>query len=131
MIGYQTSQFPAFFTADSGFPAPLSCASPEEIAEIIATSKTLQLSSGLVVGVPNPAPLPQSQSIEQTIQSVISEAKEQGIVGNAITPFLLQRVNELTAGKSLASNIELVQHNAKIGSQVGFDGRQTICCHLG
>jgi len=48
----------------------------------------------------------------------LSEAKEQGVTGAKITPFLLKRVNELTAGESLASNVELIKNNAMVGAQI-------------
>ncbi|OQR94644.1 thioredoxin reductase 1 [Thraustotheca clavata] len=117
VVGYKTNDFPAFFTTTSGSKAHVRLNSPKECAQLIATSKGLSLPNGFVIAVPNPSPA-DSAIITQAIESGLEQAKENNIAGNAVTPFLLKRINELTGGKSLTSNIALVEHNAVIGSKI-------------
>ncbi|KDO44927.1 hypothetical protein CISIN_1g0237172mg, partial [Citrus sinensis] len=93
--------------------------SPEDCARLIDVNMKLKLGSGLVIGVPIPREHAASgRVIESAIQSALREAREKNITGNAETPFLLARVNELTGGLSLASNIALVKNNALIGAKI-------------
>ncbi|OQR87345.1 indigoidine synthase A family protein [Achlya hypogyna] len=117
VVGYGTNEFPAFFTTTSGSKAHVRLDSPAGIATLIATSKELKLPNGFVVAVPNPAPADASV-ITHAIESGLAQAKADNITGNAVTPFLLKRINELTKGQSLTSNIALVEHNAAIGAQI-------------
>ncbi|KAM9311495.1 uncharacterized protein PAF06_009309 [Gastrophryne carolinensis] len=111
--------FPAFFTPSSGFQAPCHVRNEEEAAKLIARSLELRLGSGLLIAVPIPPEHAASgQIIEEVIQQALQEARLQGILGKEITPFVLQRVNELTGGKSLESNIALVKNNARVGSRI-------------
>ncbi|XP_027335261.1 uncharacterized protein LOC113849507 isoform X1 [Abrus precatorius] len=92
---------------------------PEECARLIEANNKLKLGTGILIAVP----IPREQStsghiIESAIQKALKEARESNITGNAETPFLLARVNELTGGASLASNIALVKNNALIGAKV-------------
>ncbi|KEH29244.1 indigoidine synthase A-like protein [Medicago truncatula] len=92
---------------------------PEECASLIEANIKLKVGSGILIGVP----IPQEQSasghiIESAIKKALEEAREKNISGNAQTPFLLDRVNALTGGASLASNIALVKNNALIGAKV-------------
>ncbi|EYU46214.1 hypothetical protein ABFS82_04G063500 [Erythranthe guttata] len=119
VTAYQTSEFPAFFTDKSGFKAPSRVDSPEECARLIDTSSNLKLGTGILIGVPIPSEHSASgKTIESAIQKALSEAREKNITGSAETPFLLARVNELTGGASLASNIALVKNNARVGAQI-------------
>ena len=68
-------------------------------------------------------PIPQEhagagEQIEQAIQKALKETEDKKIIGSNITPYLLQRVQELTSGASLTANIQLIKNNAKIGSQI-------------
>lgn len=56
--------------------------------------------------------------VEQAVEQALQEAEQQGVKGNEVTPFLLQRIQQLTGGKSLEANIALVKHNAAVGAQV-------------
>ncbi|XP_069823709.1 uncharacterized protein [Dendropsophus ebraccatus] len=111
--------FPAFFTPRSGFKAPYHVRDEEEAAKLIASSLELRLDSGVLISVPIPSEYAASgQMIEEAIQQALEEARVQGIVGKEVTPFLLSRVNEITGGKSLDSNIALIKNNAKVGSRI-------------
>ncbi|XP_068129191.1 uncharacterized protein [Hyperolius riggenbachi] len=111
--------FPAFFTPRSGFQAPCNVRNEEEAARLIAASLELRLGSGILIAVPIPPEHAASgKMIEEAIQQALTEARLQAIMGKEVTPFVLRRVNELTAGKSLESNIALVKNNAKVGSRI-------------
>ncbi|XP_075458774.1 uncharacterized protein LOC142496176 isoform X2 [Ascaphus truei] len=111
--------FPAFFTPRSGFQAPCHVRNEEEAAQLIAHSLELRLGSGLLIAVPVPTEHAAcGQMIEEAVQRALEEARLQGILGKELTPFVLRRVNELTGGKSLESNIALVKNNAKVGSRI-------------
>lgn len=119
VVTYGAKEFPAFFTAHSGLPSPLSMNSTLDIAKLISAGSQVELSSGQVVAVPIPEDrAADSAAIQKAIATALTEANDKNIKGKNITPFLLQRVNELTGGKSLESNIALVKNNAAIGSQI-------------
>jgi pseudouridine-5'-phosphate glycosidase len=111
--------FPAFFTRDSGFQADFQLDSAEEQARFIRTKWQLGLEGGVVIGNPVPAASSmQNAEIDAIIGQALLEAGRQGVKGKAVTPFLLARIKELTGGRSLATNIALVKHNALVGAQL-------------
>ncbi|XP_008450374.2 pseudouridine-5'-phosphate glycosidase isoform X1 [Cucumis melo] len=119
VAAYRTNEFPAFFTETSGCKAPCRVDTPEEAAKLIVANMNLELGSGILIAVPIPNEHSAFGSlIEKAIQTALQEAREKNIVGNAETPFLLKRVNELTGGASLASNIALVKNNALVGAKI-------------
>ncbi|CAI5786242.1 pseudouridine-metabolizing bifunctional protein C1861.05-like isoform X1 [Podarcis lilfordi] len=110
-------EFPAFFCHQSGFQAPYHVQNEEDAAQLIARSLNLQLGSGVLIAVPCPEDQAASgQLIEEAIQQALREAREKGITGKELTPFLLQKLNKLSSGESLRSNIALIKNNAKVGS---------------
>jgi len=111
--------FPAFFTRDSGFKADFQLDTPQQQASFIRTKWQLGLSGGVVVSNPVPAEhaMP-SEEIDAIIAQALEEADAQGVKGKAVTPFLLGRIKELTEGRSLATNIALVKHNALVGARL-------------
>ncbi|POM71743.1 Indigoidine synthase A family protein [Phytophthora palmivora] len=117
VIGYKTDQFPAFFTQDSGEKAHLRRDAPEDVARLIYESEALELPNGHIIAVPNPKPVP-TALINEAIELGLKEVVENNIHGQAVTPYLLKRVNEMTQGVSLESNIDLVNNNATVGSQI-------------
>ncbi|XP_040985423.1 pseudouridine-metabolizing bifunctional protein C1861.05-like isoform X2 [Aquila chrysaetos chrysaetos] len=113
----ESREFPAFFSRQSGFQAPYHVRDEEEAAELIASALGLGLSSGVLIAVPCPQERAASgQVIEEAIQQALSKARSKGITGKELTPFMLQKLNELTDGKSLDSNLALIQNNARVGS---------------
>ena len=111
--------FPAFYTRDSGLPAPWRVDSPQEAAAAWLSSLRLGLGSGMVVAVPVPAEHEaEGAAIEAATKSALLEAEMDGIRGAAITPFLLKRVAEATGGGSLKANVALVEHNARVGTAI-------------
>ncbi|SHJ11083.1 pseudouridine-5'-phosphate glycosidase [Geosporobacter subterraneus DSM 17957] len=119
VIGYQTDDFPAFFTRKSGYSVDYRVNTPEEIAQAMKAKWDLKLQGGMVIGNPIPSEHEMDpQLIDQAITDALREASGQGIKGKQITPFLLSKIKGITAGKSLQSNIELVYNNAKVGAQI-------------
>jgi pseudouridine-5'-phosphate glycosidase len=111
--------FPAFFTRDSGFKADFQLDSAEEQANFIRTKWHLGMLGGVVVAnpVPEQSAMPKEE-IDRITEQALREAGERGVTGKAVTPFLLARIKELTEGRSLATNIALVKHNALVGTRL-------------
>lgn len=119
VIGYQTDRFPAFFTRDSGFPVDFRLDAPEAVAKLLAMQWSLGYPGGAVVANPIPeAQAMEKDEIDALIDRALGEAKRQGITGKRVTPFLLDRVKQLTGGRSLVANIALVKHNAVVGARI-------------
>jgi pseudouridylate synthase len=119
VIAYKSDSFPAFYSRESGFAAPMRLDTPLEIAHFLKARWELSSKGG--VSIANPIPpadeIPAAQ-IEGAIQAALDEAAAKGIAGKATTPFLLQRVNEATAGASLKANIALVKNNARLAAEI-------------
>lgn len=113
--------FAAFYTRDSGFRADLRIDDPAQQARFIRAKWDLGLAGGVVVSVPVPqqAAMP-AQEIDAMTRQALAEAGEQEITGKAVTPFLLSRIKALTGGRSLATNIALVKHNAEAGARLAL-----------
>lgn len=119
VVGYRTDEFPSFFARESGFGVDFRLDAPEEVATVMDTKWKLGLDGGLVIA--NPVPEKDALDhgkIEAVILQALKEAKENGIAGKKVTPFLLSKVKELTEGKSLQTNIALVKHNAAVAAQI-------------
>jgi pseudouridine-5'-phosphate glycosidase len=126
VIGYQTDNFPAFFTRDSGFPVDFRLDSPQEVARTLAVQWSLGYRGGAVVA--NPIPEDQAmekEEIDGLIDQALAEVSQQGVSGKRVTPFLLDRIKQLTGGNSLTANIALVKHNAIVGAQVAVALQKT------
>lgn len=111
--------FAAFFTPDSGLRADFRMDDAQTQARFIRAKWALGLGGGVVVSNPVPAAaaMPREE-IDAITAQALAEADSQGIVGKAITPFLLARIKALTGGRSLATNIALVKHNAVVGARL-------------
>ena len=119
VVGYRTDTLPAFWTAESDLEIPLRLDSADEIAEFQKVRDDLRLEAGLLVANPIPADdeIP-SNIINGYIETAQSEMAAQGISGKAVTPFLLQRIFELSEGRSLKANIALVKNNAQLAADI-------------
>lgn len=119
VIGYQTDEFPAFYSRKSGLMLQYSAESPVEIAGILQVHLALKLKGGMVIANPIPAAFEMEYAaINEAIAKALEEADAKRISGKAITPFLLSRIEQLTAGKSLEANIQLVYNNAKLAAEI-------------
>lgn len=122
VVGYGVEEFPAFFTRKSGCKAPLTLHSATQCAKLIDANRSLRMTSGMVIGVPIPLEQEAKASVIQKAQDkALGELSEKGIQGRDVTPYLLARINELTQGHSLTSNIALVKNNCKVGSQIAVE----------
>ncbi len=119
LIGYGTHTLPAFYSRDSGHGVDVRLDTPAEVAAVMHAQWALGYPGGLVVAnpVPEAHALPRER-VDNAIEQALAEAQAQGITGKASTPFLLDRVNQLTGGQSLAANIQLVLNNARLAAQV-------------
>jgi pseudouridylate synthase len=119
VIAYGQDDFPAFWSRSSGLKAPLRMDSAANIAAAMTMRARLGLPGGQLVANPIPpaAEIPRAE-IMPHIESALAEAEAKGIAAKAVTPFLLQRIFELTEGRSLLSNIELVLNNARLGAAI-------------
>lgn len=119
VIAYGQDAFPAFWSRDSGLKAPLRMDSASEIAAAARMRAALGLPGGQLVANPIPVEAEIARDvIGPVIEAALAEAQAQGIAAKAVTPFLLQRIFELTEGRSLAANIALVLNNARLGAAI-------------
>ena len=119
VIGYQTEEFPAFYTRESGLNVDYRIDTPEGIASVLLQKWELELNGGVLIANPIPRvyAMP-SDIIEAKIEMAVAEAAARSISGKDLTPFLLAKIEELTSGSSLKSNIELVLNNARLAAQI-------------
>ena len=122
VIGYQTEELPAFYTSKSGFGVDYRLDSPEEIAEAFHVKQQLGMKGGMLVTNPIPTEYEMAPDvINAAIDQAVAEANEKGIKGKNITPFLLDRIQQITGGDSLASNIRLVYNNAALAARTAAE----------
>jgi pseudouridine-5'-phosphate glycosidase len=119
VVGYQTDEFPAFYSRESGLNVSVRLDSTKEIADFAKAHWSLGLRSAILVT----NPIPEAESIpaskmEPMIAKASKEAIEGGIHGQALTPFLLNRINELSKGKSLKANLALLLNNARLAAEI-------------
>lgn len=119
VVGYGTDELPAFYTRRSGLKVTWRMDSAEEIAASWLVQKDLYPNTGLLVT--NPIPEEYSMDadyINKEIDEAIKEMKALGIKGKETTPYLLDKIQKLTGGKSLEANIKLVLNNAALASRI-------------
>lgn len=122
VLGYKTDELPAFFTRKSGFKVDYRMDSPEEIAAAVKAKDALGLSGGMLVA--NPVPEEYSMDpdkIEAVISEAVEEAKALGITGKKVTPFLLEKIRNVTGGDSLFTNVKLVLNNAALAAKIAAE----------
>lgn len=121
VVGYQTNEFPAFYSRSSGSKLTAQCNSPVKIAELFKTHKELKLKSALLVAnpVPKSDEIPKN-IIDKYIDVALAECSEKNMLGKKVTPFLLKKIVELSNGKSLKTNIALALNNVEIGAQIAL-----------
>jgi len=118
----ESKAFPAFYTPDSGFSAPYCVGDYYSAAGLIRASGDLGLAGGVLIGVPIPmSEAAGGEKIEGAIRTALDEARERGIAGRDVTPYILGRLNQLTSGESLRANLSLVKNNAKVGSGIAVE----------
>jgi len=119
IVGYQTDEFPAFFSRSSGLKINISAESAPEIAEIAKAHWKLGLNSSVLVVNPPPQDYSMNfEQVEEVVDTALADAGRLGIKGKQVTPYLLKRVSELTSGASLKVNLELLRSNASLAAQI-------------
>lgn len=119
VIGYQTDELPAFFTRKSGIKLNSCVDSPGAVARICKKKCDIGLFGGIVIANPVPKQFELAKSyIDAIIEDAVKEAEVQGISGKDSTPFLLGKIVENSDGKSLETNIKLVENNAVVGAKI-------------
>ena len=119
VIGYKTSELPAFYSTKSGFNVDYRIDAAIEIAGILKTKWDLSIDGGVLVTNPIPVAFELESSVmNEAINIAIIEADNENITGKKITPYLLSKVNEITKGKSLDANIKLIKNNADLAAKI-------------
>ena len=119
VIGYGTEELPAFYTNISGFKVDYRLDTPKEIADAFKVKLDCGLKGGMLVTNPIPAEYAMDPAyINKNIDEAIAECERLGIKGKQTTPYLLDKIQKLTGGKSLEANIRLVYNNARLGALV-------------
>jgi pseudouridine-5'-phosphate glycosidase len=119
VIAHRAEIMPAFWSRQSPFRAPLTLDSADKIAKLFQTRRALGLDGGMLVA----NPVPQNEEIPAGemagyIEAAQKAAQVQNVTGKAVTPFLLSKILELTGGRSLKTNIALVENNARLAAQI-------------
>lgn len=128
VLGFETDEFPAFYSRSSGLPMQTQVHSAEEVACVIKTHWELGFTSGLLicVQIPQDAEIPR-EIIEPAIARALREVEAQRIVGREVTPFVLARLAELTEGASVRANIALLKNNVTVAAQIAKALAQLYC----
>ncbi len=118
VVGYRTNEFPAFYSRSSGLRVSVCADSPHHVAGIARAHWDMGGAGVLVVNPPPAESAMEADVVEQAVQTALEDARVQEVRGQAVTPFLLARVSELTGGASLQANLALLRNNARLGGQV-------------
>ena len=122
VIGYQTNEFPAFYSRSSGLQLHLSLNTTADIAAFINEKRRMNLKGGTLIANPIPAQYEiERGNIEPAIERALTEAANAGVYGKELTPFLLKYLNGITGGMSQKANKQLVLHNAAVAAQIAVD----------
>jgi len=119
VLGLGTDEFPAFYRRSSGLRVDRRCDSVAEVAQVVAAHWALGLRTALLVANPvlEPDELPR-EVFEPALEGALAEAAERGLRGREVTPFLLERLRELTGGATVKTNVALLLHNARVAAEL-------------
>ena len=119
VVGYQTTEFPAFYAGSTGLPVSARVETPTAAAQLLRAHWEVGLQSAVLVCVPCPETdvVPQDE-VEAALAEAEREAKEKGVRGPALSPFLLARLGELTGGRALRANLALLRNNARVAAEI-------------
>ena len=122
VLGFGTDDLPGFYTRETGLRVDHRVESAAEIAAMLRAKWDFGLSGGVLVTNPVPVEFAMARDpIDRAVEQALAEAQAQGVRGKDSTPFLLARVTELTGGDSLATNIRLVENNARLAAQIAVE----------
>ncbi len=127
VLGFKTAEFPAFYYNNSGYEVSQKVNSYQDAAQIVKVQQELGLDTGVLIA----NPIPQADSlardkIETAIEQALKTAEKQELTGSALTPFLLEELKDITAGRSLEANISLLENNAKVGANIALAYRRLL-----
>ncbi|HEY5838187.1 MAG TPA: pseudouridine-5'-phosphate glycosidase [Pyrinomonadaceae bacterium] len=119
VVGYECDELPAFYSRRSSLPVDVRCDSPKEVVGIFNAQRELEMESALLVTVPVPVEAEvDSDLLQRVLDDSLAEAERQRITGRDLTPFLLARMAEQSAGATLRANIALLENNARVAAQI-------------
>lgn len=119
VIGYGTSEFPAFWSRASGLPVAVRFDTPDEIARFLRVKRELEIDSGTLVANPiAPEDEIPADQMRGFIESAVAQSQNEHVTGKAVTPWLLDRLFQLTSGRSLTANVALVKNNARLAARI-------------
>jgi len=129
VVGYETDEFPAFYSRSSGLKASVRANSPEEVVAIARAHWGMGMESAVLVAVPPPEDVALShKEVDGAIDQALQDAARRNVRGQEVTPFLLQRTTEITSGASLQANLGLLRNNARVAAEIAshlLKGRRT------
>jgi pseudouridine-5'-phosphate glycosidase len=119
VVGYRTSRFPAFWLSDSGYDLDWRADTPEEIADIMAARESFGEQSALLVANPlQPGRQLDPQVLDRALENALAAAAAQDIRGKAVSPFLLDRIQQVTGGVSVEVNLHIARGNVELAAQI-------------
>jgi len=119
VVGYRTSRFPAFWLSDSGYDLDWRVESPAEIADIMAARDAFGEQAALLIANPLPAALQLDPGVlDDALGEAMALAADQGIRGKAVSPFLLDRIQQVTGGASVEVNLDIARGNIELAAQI-------------
>lgn len=124
VVGYGTDEFPAFYSRGSGLDVSIQLDTPQDVVEFARAHWSTGMQSAVLVANPVPSAdaIPNSE-MDPIIERASREAQEQKIHGQRLTPFLLQRISDLTRGRSMQANLSLLLNNARVAAQIAHAWR--------
>jgi pseudouridine-5'-phosphate glycosidase len=119
VVGFGTDEFPAFYSRESGLDVTINLDNPLDFVEFARAHWSAGLQSAVLVANPIPVgdAIPAAE-MEPIIARASKEAREKKIQGKKLTPFLLEKISELTKGKSMAANLSLLLNNARLAAKI-------------
>jgi pseudouridine-5'-phosphate glycosidase len=128
VAGYGCDELPAFYSRKSGLEVDVRCDTPDEVVAIFKAQRELGLSSALLVAVPVPIEAEvESSNLNAVLDDSLAQAARERVSGRDLTPFLLARMSEGSAGATLRANIALLENNAKVATQIAQALRNANC----
>ena len=119
VVGYRTSRFPAFWLSDSGCDLDWRADTPEEIADIMAARQAFGEQSALLIANPLPTGMQLDPGVlDDALKQALAVAAEQGVKGKAVSPFLLDRIQQATSGASVEVNLHIARGNIGLAAQI-------------
>lgn len=127
ILGYQTEELPAFYSQSSHLKVDYFLKDTLEAAQVVQAHFRLKLGTGLLIANPVPTEFALSKKkVDHWIEQALKLAHQENIKGKQLTPYLLNKVKELSEGRSLKANIELLKHNATIAARIALSYHQIV-----